>query len=76
MKAELRWMVRLEHHPQGSRFGERPRDALVWAVTPYAGRWRDGRLIGALAPTYFASRAAATAYARREMHRHYGKPKR
>lgn len=72
-RQQRRWMVRLEH-ARPAHFGEPTRSELLWAVTPYMARHRDGRLLGALHPTYFASRTAATAYARREMHRHYGRP--
>lgn len=67
MKAQLRWMVRLE--PRPTKFGDRVE--YDWAVTPYMARRADGTLIGALTPTRFASRTAAHAYAHREMHRHY-----
>lgn len=69
MKAQLRWMIRLE--PRPTRFGDRVE--LDWAVIPYMARHHDGTLIGALTPTRFASRTAATAYARRKMHRHYAR---
>lgn len=69
--AQLRWMVRLEH-VRPTMFGEKPRTGLQWAVTPYLGRRNDGALIGGFIPTYFATRAAAHAYARAQMHRAYG----
>lgn len=68
----LRWMVRLEH-ARLTRFGERPRTGLLWGVTPYIGRTGDGRLIGGFGITFFASRAAAIAYARRQMRATYGR---
>lgn len=66
----LRWMVRLETIAP-SRFGER-RSGIAWAVTPYIGRTRDGRLLGGFKPTYFATRSAALAFAHRQQRMTYG----
>ena len=68
----LRWMVRLEHvkpHPFGS--SARRAGSIAWAVTPYAGRFPDGRIKGVGAPTYFDSRSRALAWARNECARVY-----
>ncbi|MBW9118862.1 hypothetical protein JNB63_02020 [Microbacterium trichothecenolyticum] len=69
--AQLRWMVRLEH-VRPTRFGEKQRAGLQWAVTPYLGRRPDGTLIGGFVPTYFPNMTKAHAYARAQMHRTYG----
>lgn len=70
VRHQLRWMVRREHI-QPTRFGER-REGIAWAVIPYVGRTKDGRLVGGFTPTYFATRTAALAFAHRQQRMTYG----
>ena len=72
MKRQIRWMVRLQLARE-LKFGENPRDALAWTVTPYEGRWPDGSIRALSGSTFFRQHIAALAYARVQMTHHYAR---
>lgn len=74
-RPHTRWYVR----PITSnllRFGDDPHRAIAWAVYSYRARDANRDPLLNTAPTIFAARTAALAYAHRQARREYGEHRR